>query len=523
MFTGVETPSYAEKALQLVPNPRAQGKELLNAKLAFLDENGLPFPVLAETLPQLNTDTWRVFPDGRMETTYRLKPNLTWHDGHPLTAEDFAFAGRVYATPAYAVRSGGFQYVEEVAAPDSTSVVVRWKQPYPDAVDDVAVVPPLPRHLLEQPYQEANAEAFLSLPFWTYGYVGAGPWKLDRREPGTFFEATAFDGFVFGRPRIDRIRVIYIPDANISVTAMMTGEVHYAFTQMLYGEEGVTLERAWEANKAGTVLWVVSIGRAMEAQMRPQYAVPTQLATDARVRKALAYVIDREALLEIITSGKGFLRDVYTPPDADYYDAVLQAVRVRYRPDPRRAQALLEEAGFLKRADGAWLTPSGDRFTLELGYLTSASNEREETVMAEMLQRFGVAASAVLFGVQRTSNEERYTTPGLFGGNKVDARNHSREIAGPENRWLGANRWGYTNPEVDRIMDLHDMTLERPQRIQHVIRLEQIALEEDMPTIPLYFTASAVAHASNLKGVMATNARSQPVMNPRWWELHWES
>ena len=40
----------------------------------------------AESLPQLNTDTWRVGSDGRMETTYRLRPNLTWHDGAPLTA-----------------------------------------------------------------------------------------------------------------------------------------------------------------------------------------------------------------------------------------------------------------------------------------------------------------------------------------------------------------------------------------------------------------------------------------------------
>jgi peptide/nickel transport system substrate-binding protein len=523
MFTGVESPSYAEKGLQLVPNPRANGKELLNAKLAFLDANLLPFPVLAETLPQLNTDSWRVFPDGRMETTFKLRPNLTWHDGHPLTAEDFAFAGRVYATPAYATRSGGFQYVEEVVAPDALSVVIHWKQPYPDAVADVIVVPPLPRHLLEQPYLDLPPDAFLSLPFWTYSYIGAGPWKMDKREPGTFFEATAFDGFAFGRPKIDRIRVIYIPDANISVTAMMTGEVHYAFTQMLYGEEGLTLERAWEGNKAGEVLWVLSVGRAMEAQMRPQYAVPTQLATDARVRKALAYLIDREALLEIITSGKGFLRDVYTPPDADYYETVLQAVKVRYRPDPRRAQLLLEEAGFSRRPDGAWLAPNGERFTLELGYLTSASNEREETIMAEGLQRFGIAASAVLFGVQRTSNEERYTTPGLFGGNKVDPRNHSREIAGPENRWLGANRWGYSNPENDRLIDLYDTTLERPQRIQHMIRMEQIALEDDMPTIPLYYTASAVAHSSNLKGVSARTSRGTPVMNPRWWEFHWES
>ena len=58
----------------------------LNAGLAINDERELPHPYLAEALPELNSDTWRVFPDGRMETAYRLRPNLTWHDGRPLTA-----------------------------------------------------------------------------------------------------------------------------------------------------------------------------------------------------------------------------------------------------------------------------------------------------------------------------------------------------------------------------------------------------------------------------------------------------
>src|SRR5947209_10873383 len=66
MFTGVETPSYADKALQIVPNPRAQGKELLNARLALRDERGLSRPFLAQALPELDTNTWKVFPDGAM-------------------------------------------------------------------------------------------------------------------------------------------------------------------------------------------------------------------------------------------------------------------------------------------------------------------------------------------------------------------------------------------------------------------------------------------------------------------------
>src|SRR5688572_19350293 len=102
IVVGAEPPSLAAKALEHIPNPRADYAALfLNASLAYMDEHGSPHAFLAAALPELNSDTWRLFPDGRMETTYRLKPNLTWHDGRPLTADDFVFAWQVYSVPEF--------------------------------------------------------------------------------------------------------------------------------------------------------------------------------------------------------------------------------------------------------------------------------------------------------------------------------------------------------------------------------------------------------------------------------------
>jgi ABC-type transport system substrate-binding protein len=58
-------------------------KRVFNAALTLTDAKGQPQPYLATALPQLNTDSWRVSSDGRMDTTYRLRPGLTWHDGSP--------------------------------------------------------------------------------------------------------------------------------------------------------------------------------------------------------------------------------------------------------------------------------------------------------------------------------------------------------------------------------------------------------------------------------------------------------
>src|SRR5438094_3909662 len=100
-------------------------KRLFNANLALLDERSTAHPYLAEALPQLDTDSWRVFPDGRMETTWRLKPGIVWHDGVPLSAEDFAFAWRVYSTPQLGVAATApMNAIESVTAPDQRTVLL---------------------------------------------------------------------------------------------------------------------------------------------------------------------------------------------------------------------------------------------------------------------------------------------------------------------------------------------------------------------------------------------------------------
>src|SRR5205823_2205838 len=60
-----------------------------NAGLAIMGGKGVPEPQLGIAIPEVNTDSWRVAPDGSMETTWKLKPGLTWHDGQALTSDDF--------------------------------------------------------------------------------------------------------------------------------------------------------------------------------------------------------------------------------------------------------------------------------------------------------------------------------------------------------------------------------------------------------------------------------------------------
>jgi len=522
MLNRLEPPTFARKALEILGTGTATAATTapLNAELVRLDEQGFPQPYLAEALPLLQTDTWRVFPDGTMETIYGLRPNLLWHDGQPLTAEDFVFSWRVYATPEFGVsQARGFRSIEEVTAPDPRTLLIRWKDSYIDAGAITTVLPPLPRHILEQPFRESPG-TFAGLSFWTDEYIGAGPWKLERREPGAFFEMSAFDGFVFGRPRMDRIRMIYQTDVNIAVATMLAGEAHYA-QDLLRGEDGVILEQAWDHSKAGTVHWLTFLAKGHDVQQRPEFAVPTQLATDVRVRQALVFTMDRVTLAGIVTAGHGLFREIFTHPNADYYETLLRAATARYPYDPRRAEQLLREAGFTRGADAGWLTPTGERFTLESSYLTSATNERDSQILVDGFRRFGIDASSNLFGVTRTSQEERAKVSGLFGGNiDLDTKYHSRDIARAENRWTGANRYGFSNADFDRLTDAFLTSLDRSERIQALAEMERIGMER-LPGIPTYWAAQVVAHTASLKGVSLPRV-PEGGHGPMWtWE--WQS
>src|SRR5579871_1911253 len=131
-------------------------KRMFNADPAILDDEGIPQPYLADALPQLDTDSWQVNPDGTMVTTWQLRPNLTWHDGSPLTTDDFVFSWQVYGTPAFGhANLAPFSLIDDVSAPDPLTLVIRWKQLYAqaDSLQSIGTgavgLPPLPRALLE--------------------------------------------------------------------------------------------------------------------------------------------------------------------------------------------------------------------------------------------------------------------------------------------------------------------------------------------------------------------------------------
>ncbi len=520
-----EPPSLATKPAVFFANSLRPPLNLFNATLDFTDEREIPFPYLADAIPQLNTDTWRLFPDGRMETTYRLKSNLTWQDRTPLSSEDFAFAWRVYATPQLGTASSPpIGFMEEVVAPDPNTVVIRWKQPYADAANLRDEFQALPRHILQEPFQTMDPVAFSGLPYWAMEYVGLGPYKLDRWEPGAFIEASAFDGYVLGRPKIDRVRLMVLSDPNAALVNVLAGEVHYVGEYVFADDHGATLEREWSGNQGGSVLYAPTALRTSVFQLRPDYADP-QGILDIRVRRAIAHGIDPELANDALNGGKGIVTSTLSSPRVDFYSEI-ERVITRYPYDPRRTQQLMEEAGFVKGQDGFFAARDGAPFRLGVWSSSGTKNEQENAVIADTLRKAGIDANRNVFSAAQLADAQARTLiPGLSTRGQatkpLDAYT-TAQIPRPENRWTGENRAGWASADYDRAFDAFSRSLDRTERIRQTAEMERL-FTENLPAVPHWFNPSVTAYVGNLKGPVARQTPDSPTAMFHIHQWEWRS
>jgi peptide/nickel transport system substrate-binding protein len=482
---------------------------LFNASFDLIDDRGVAQPYLAEALPQLNTDSWKVFPDGKMETTYRLKPNLVWHDGTPLTADDWVFAHKVYTTPEFGlVNSPPFGLMEEVTAPDPRTLVIKWRRLYPQAgvlqaTGTITDFPPLPRQVLDRPLQELSADAFAAHPFWTREFIGAGPYKLDRWEAGSSIEGLAFDQHAMGRPKIARIRILFPGDANTALATLLSGNIHAAMDDAVGFQQGVAAKREFANRGGGTFLVTTDLWRATYFQFRPEMQA-TRGLFDLRVRRALAHALDRQAVNDAVYEGEGVMAETILPNTLDYYPAIERTL-TRYPYDVRRSDQLMAEAGFSKGGDGVYSSPTDGRLSFELKVNASPQYENERSIMASVWRQAGFdVQEATLPAAQSQDGQARASFPGLYGfstgiGTSVVPNFTTPSIPGPDTRWTGNNRGGWSNPEYDRIATTFNNTLDRNERIQILSQITK-QISDELPAISLYYDLGAVAIVPGVQG-----------------------
>jgi peptide/nickel transport system substrate-binding protein len=447
-------------------------------------------PSLAAVVP--TQENGGISKDGRT-IVYRLRRRVRWQDGAPFTSRDVAFTWRAIMNPNNLTGNRvPYDEVSSVDTPDAYTAVFRLKQPYApfvaEAFNSATISYVLPAHLLAG-YHDLNHIPFNGAP------VGTGPYRLTRWVRGDRIEFAANPQYFAGAPKIAKIVVHSIPDENTGINEMRARDIDwYPYIS----------EASYELLRQAHGLRVVVTPQNAYRGLYMNTERP--LLHDARVRRAIAYAIDKKRLVQSVTHGTGTLA---TEDIASFSWAYYPAVPVTPY-DPAKARALLQQV--------RWKPGTSLTLTLRSG----AAGDRQMAVLVQQwLSAVGIQTEIKSYpgSMLFASGPSGVLAPGKYD---LDISGFTY-TADPDNSGVftcadrapnGFNWTRYCSPLMDRLQREALETYDRAARKAAYAKIETL-LALDVPQIFIYYQPEISAVNPALKNFRPSDIT--PVgERPKW-------
>ena len=457
--------------------------------LAEMDyETGLR-PVLATA--------WEGSKDGR-SFTVTLRDGVTFSDGEPFTSADVAFSAMEVWKPLQNLGRVVFANLDSVDMPDPLTAVLRFSVPTPPQLIEnalPALTSVLPKHL----YAGTDiAENPLNM-----APVGTGPFLFAEHKPGEFFRLERNPTYWGeGQPYLDAILYRVLPDAGAKAAGLETGDIQLTAFSAVPLAEMPRLDALPDVSVINAGYEGITYQITVEINhRRPELADPL-------VRQAMRHAIDSQFIVDVIFMGYATAATGPVPSSAkDFYTADVET----YAFDPAAAEALLDEAGYPKGADGTrfllrlrpapWFEQTravGDyvrqalrKVGIEVELVTADSGGHIKAVYTD--HDFDLAIGSPVY-----RNDPAISTTILFQGGLPDGVPFS-------------NQYGYDDPLMNEIIAEGLSTIDRAERVAVYQRFQKKAAA-DLPILVLVdFTFLTVAR-DEVRNVAS---------NPRWATSSW--
>ncbi len=419
--------------------------------------------------PQLAT-SWSISPDG-LEYTFNLRQGVRWHDGQPFTSADVATS--VALLKQWHPRGRGtFANVKEVRTTDPHVAVIVLEKPAPYLLYALAASesPIVPSHLYDTTSNPNQNPAQLNP-------VGTGPYKFKNWERGSqiVYERNP-DYWDQPKPYVDRLVVRVIADPAARAAALETGEL------LLAGGNPVPLSDVARLSKLPH-LEVTTDGYSYSAdQVQIEFNLDNKYFQHLKVRQAVAHAIDRKAILDRVWYGFGVIAPTpISPLLSRFYNPDTET----YPFDPAKAEALLDEAGFKRGANGTRFSvthdflPWGGEYPQLGAYLRQALRKVGIDVKVRS-QDFAAFVKRVY-----TDRDFDFDSNGL--SNVFDPTVGVQRVYWSKNFRKGvpfSNGSHYNSPEADALLEAASTEPDPQKRIEQFKRFQDIA-NADLPLINL--------------------------------------
>ena len=400
--------------------------------------------------------------------TAKLKDNIKWHDGEPITADDLIFTyDSVLDDKQQAKGQSGLKNAgEPIEYNKIDDKIVEFKLKEVDAtfVQNLAGIVPIPKHIYE-------GEADLAKSDKNQSPIGSGAFKFKEQKTGETYEVERFDDYYGEVAKLDGIVYRVIPDANAQNLALENGEISASYIK----PEDVD---KFENNDSFDLY---SFNEGLVNTIFFRMANPKM--QDDNLRKAISYAIDRDKLIEGVYGGGDYAAPAYSPfsTETQFYTDDVE----KYDYDVEKAKELLKD-----------LDP--ENLNLSLMYTSgSPAQEKEALLIQEMLKQVGI--NLELLPMERATTIEKL----------LDKENTDFEMAlngyvmgdNPDNYGaifisdVSENFSGYSNEEVDKLFAEAKTEMDDDKRSEIYKEIQQILTED-----------AAQYSVSNANSIIAINS-----------------
>lgn len=436
------------------------------------DENLRPSPDLARS--------WTISQNG-LVYTFKLRPNVKWHDGETFTAEDVKFTFDLAKDSKSGSRlSSDFAPIDKVEAVDKLTVRFTLKSsfaPFLILLGHNAGI--IPEHLLKGKTLAQATEFNRQKP------VGTGPFRVKNVVPGSSITLEANPDFYGTKPKLSGLIFKIVPDINAQAAQLRAGELD--FTTL----EPINLPSVQGASNV----------KILEADAIQHFFVwfnqRLPIFKPALVRQAMNYAVNRQAIIDGVLKGYAAYPQGTIPSAlGDYFSAGLP--KINY--DPAKAKSLLSQAGWKPGAGGLLRNAKDEPFEFTL-LVDKGNPTREQAALAVQQDLKKIGMNVTLQTLEFATVVRDYIIPGKFEANLIwwttppDPDQYSFYTTGQDN-----NNAAYSNSEVDKLLLAGRQETSPVKR--RVIYAKLQALEaKDPPVLVLWYPKELKAVNANLQGV----------------------
>jgi peptide/nickel transport system substrate-binding protein len=353
--------------------------------LWLFDDQNAAFPYIVTEIP--SADNGGISSDGKT-FTIKLRNDVTWSDGVPLTSADVKFTYDMIMSDKNAVNTRSpYDQIATFETPDDYSMVITFQDsfaPWQATLfsGTTSGTPIIPKHILQPIF---DSEGTLDTAAWNKApTVGCGPFVFSEWQSGSFARFVANDNFFLGRPKLDELFFQFVPDDASMVAALEAGDgdigTFFAYSDVPQLQKaGVTILNSFSGYNEG---WYINV--------HAEKGNPA--LKDAKVRQALAYGFNRQKLVDDLLLG---LTGV-AATDWDKSPWVDPTI-TPYPYDPEKAKALLAEAGWKDTNGDGTVDKDGVELVLKYGTTSREVRQNTQAVAQQDLAAVGIGTELLSY------------------------------------------------------------------------------------------------------------------------------